>query len=104
MDCNCGIGHNEHSKHKVRNEDEKKKLITRLNRIEGQVRGVRMMVDEDRYCVDILTQVAAIQSALNGFNKELLASHIRSCVVEDIRNGNDDVVEELCDLLKKQMR
>lgn len=89
---------------KHRTELEKKELITRLNRIEGQVRGVRNMVEEGRYCVDILTQVSAIQSALNGFNKELLASHIHSCVVEDIKAGNEQAVDELCDTIKKLMK
>ena len=70
---------------KVRDEKEYKDLIHRLSRIEGQVRGIREMVESDRYCVDILTQVSAIQSALNSFNKVLLSSHIKSCVVEDIR-------------------
>ena len=82
-------------KHTLRAEEEKKKLLNRLRRIEGQVRGVCKMVEEDRYCVDILTQVSAIQSALNAFNKELLAQHIKSCVVDDIRAGHDEVVDEL---------
>ena len=70
-------------------------LITRLNRIEGQVRGVKKMLEEDRYCVDILTQVSAITCGLNAFNKKLLANHIKSCVVNDIRAGDDSVVDEL---------
>lgn len=92
------------NKHKHRDEKEYKSLITRLNRIEGQVRGVRKMVEEERYCVDILTQVSAITSALNAFNKELLASHIRTCVAEDIREGNDEVIDELCATLQKLMK
>lgn len=91
-------------KHKHRAEAEYKSLITRLNRIEGQVRGVRKMVEEERYCVDILTQVSAITSALNAFNKELLANHIRTCVADDIRAGNDEVVDELCVTLQKLMK
>ncbi|WP_327078467.1 MULTISPECIES: metal-sensing transcriptional repressor [Anaerovibrio] len=79
-------------------------MIRRLNRIEGQIRGIHNMVDEDRYCVDILTQVSAVQSALNAFTKELLSQHIHSCVVEDIRSGNDAVVDELCCLLQKVMK
>ena len=75
-----------------------------MSNIEGQVRGIRKMVEEDRYCVDILTQVSAISSALNAFNKVLLAEHIKSCVVEDIREGNDDVVDELCITLQKLMK
>lgn len=94
----------EQVKHKQRGEAERKDLITRLNRIEGQVRGVKAMVEEDRYCVDIVTQVSAIQAALNSFNKELLARHIKTCVSEDIREGNEEAVDELCELLKKMMK
>ena len=89
---------------KHRSEKEVKDLITRLNRIEGQVRGIKNMVEEERYCVDILNQVSAIQAALNSFNKELLANHIHSCVVEDIRAGNETVVDELCETIKKMMK
>lgn len=89
---------------KHRDGAERKDLITRLNRIEGQVRGIRNMVEEERYCVDILTQVSSVQSALNSFNKELLANHIHSCVVEDIKAGNEEVVDELCDTIKKLMK
>lgn len=91
-------------RHKERSEEEIKDLVTRLNRIEGQVRGIRKMIEEGRYCVDILTQVSSVKSALNAFNKELLESHIKSCVVEDIRGGKEDAVDELCELLKKQMK
>lgn len=93
---------NEKKRH--RNEKEYKDLINRLNRIEGQVRGVKAMVEEERYCVDILTQVSAIQSALNGFNKELLSNHIKTCVVDDIRSGDEQVVDELCDTIKRLMK
>ena len=79
-------------------------LITRLNRIEGQVRGVKKMLEEDRYRVDILTQVSAITCGLNAFNKKLLANHIKSCVVNDIRAGDDSVVDELCETLQKLMK
>lgn len=89
---------------KHRDEKEYKDLIHRLNRIEGQIRGVKTMVEEERYCVDILTQVSAIQSALNSFNKSLLSSHIKSCVVEDIQAGNTEVVDELCNTIKKFMK
>lgn len=92
------------SRTKHRSEKEIKNLITRLSRIEGQVRGVKNMVEEERYCVDILNQVSAIQSALNGFSKELLSSHIHTCVVNDIREGKEDVVDELCDVVKKLMK
>ncbi len=97
--CNCC-----EVKHKVRDEKEYKNLISRLNRIEGQVRGIKKMVEDQRYCVDILTQVSAVNSALNSFNKVLLAAHIKTCVVDDIKNGNEEVVEELCETLKKMMR
>jgi len=89
---------------KNRSHDELKALTTRLNRIEGQVRGVKNMLEEERYCVDILTQVSAIQAALNSFNKELLSSHIKTCVVNDIKSGNEQVVEELCETIKKLMK
>ena len=79
-------------------------LLKRLNRIEGQVRGVKKMLEEDRYCVDILTQVSAINSALNSFNKVLLAEHIKSCVVDDIRAGKEEAVDELCATLQKLMK
>lgn len=91
-------------KHKHRDSEEYKNLIRRLNRIEGQVRGIRKMVEEERYCVDILTQVSAIQSALNGFNECLLSNHIHTCVVEDIQAGNLEVVDELCHTIKKMMK
>ncbi len=94
----------ETAKHKHRETKEYKDLVNRLSRIEGQVRGVKKMVDEERYCVDILTQVSAIQSALNAFNKVLLTNHIKSCVVEDIKKGNEDVVDELCGTLQKLMK
>jgi DNA-binding FrmR family transcriptional regulator len=91
---------------KVRDKGGKeyKDLLSRLNRIEGQVRGIKNMLEEDRYCVDILTQVSAISCALNSFNKKLLAQHIKSCVVKDIRDGHDDVVDELCVTLQKLMK
>lgn len=92
------------SRVKHRSEKETKDLITRLSRIEGQVRGIKSMVEEERYCVDILNQVSAIQAALNGFSKELLANHIHSCVVEDIRAGKDEAVDELCETIKKMMK
>ncbi len=89
---------------KHRSEKETKDLITRLSRIEGQVRGIKNMVEEERYCVDILNQVSAIRAALDGFSKELLANHIHSCVVEDIRAGKDEAVDELCETIKKMMK
>ena len=100
MEKNCFCTH----KTKHRSEEEYKSLINRLSRIEGQVRGVRKMVENDAYCVDILTQVSAIQAALNGFNRELLSNHIRTCVMDDIRNGNDEIVDELVQTLQKLMK
>lgn len=91
-------------RHKHREDEEYKDLMNRLNRIEGQVRGIRAMVEEDRYCVDILTQVMAVTSALNSFNKKLLSNHIHTCVVEDIQNGNMESVEELCRTIQKLMK
>lgn len=88
----------------MRSEDEKKSLINRLNRIEGQIRGIRSMVERDAYCPDVLTQVCAANAALNSFNKELLAAHIKSCVAEGIREGNDEVIDELVELLRKLMK
>ncbi len=91
-------------KTKHRDDEELRKLMNRLNRVEGQVRGVKKMLEEEQYCVDILTQVSAIQAALNAFNKELLSGHIHSCVVEEIRKGNTEVVDELCESIKKLMK
>lgn len=91
-------------KTKHRDSTEYKSLITRLNRVEGQIRGIKNMVETDRYCVDILTQVSAAQSALNSFAKELLAQHIKTCVVHDIREGHDEVVDELVCTLQKLMK
>ena len=92
------------NKKKERPDEEYKKLIHRLNRIEGQIRGIRGMVEHDAYCTDILIQVSAVNAALNAFNKELLATHIRTCVTEDIRNGKDEVVDELVNTLQKLMK
>lgn len=87
-----------------RSNEERKKLIHRLNRIEGQIRGIRGMVEKDAYCTDILVQSAAVNAAVNAFNKELLSSHIRGCVVRDIRDGKDDVIDELMVILQKLMK
>ena len=89
---------------KKRSEEELKKLMNRLNRIEGQIRGIKRMLEEDAYCPDILTQAAAVNAAVNSFNKELLASHIRSCVINDIREGKDETVDELVCTLQKLMK
>ena len=79
----------------LRNEEERKKLINRLNRIEGQIRGIKGMVENDAYCNDILIQSAAVNAAVNAFNRELLNNHIRGCVKRDILNGPDEVIDEL---------
>lgn len=89
---------------KHRDSKEYKEMITRLNRIEGQVRGIKKMVEEERYCVDILTQVSAIQAALNAFDKKLLSNHIHTCVTEDIKAGKDEAVDELCSIVQKLMK
>lgn len=91
-------------KHKDRNSEEIKNLMNRLKRIEGQVRGVEGMLENGAYCTDILMQVSAINSALNSFNKVLLANHMKTCVAENIREGNDEVIDELVETLKKLMR
>ncbi len=92
--------------HKVKERDpgEYRDLIHRLNRIEGQVRGIKGMVEKDAYCADILVQVAAINAALNSFNKVLLANHIKTCVTRDIREGKEETVDELVVLLQKLMK
>ena len=82
-------------------EKERKDMINRLSRIEGQIRGIKGMVEKDCYCPDIITQVAAANAALNSFNKVLLAQHIRACVADGIRNGEDDKVDELVTMLQK---
>lgn len=92
------------SKTKHRTEEEVRTLINRLSRIEGQVRGIRGMVERDAYCVDILTQVAAVTAALNAFNRELLATHIRTCVASDLKEGKAEVVEELVETIQKMMK
>lgn len=91
-------------KTKHRSEEEYKSLLNRLSRIEGQVRGIRKMVETDTYCTDILTQVSAVQAALNAFNRELLANHIRTCVAEDLRSGKDETIDELVFTLQKMMK
>ena len=86
-----------------RTEQEKKKLINRLSRLEGQIRGIRQMVEKDAYCVDILTQSAAAKAAFNAFNRELLRRHMEGCVVRDIKNGEEDM-DELMDIIGKLMK
>ena len=105
--CCCageGTGSGNSRKMTVRTDDQKKKLLNRLKRIEGQVCGIQRMIGEDAYCNDILIQSAAVNAAMNAFNKELLASHIRSCVARDIRDGKDEVIDELVQTLQKLMK
>lgn len=96
-ECSC-------HKTKERSEKEYRDLVHRLNRIEGQVRGIKNMVEKNAYCPDILIQVAAVTAALNSFSRTLLSSHIHTCVVNDIRQGNDQVVDELMNTLQKLMK
>ena len=91
-------------KTKMRDPEEVKKLMNRLSRIEGQIRGIRGMLEKDAYCTDILTQSAAVTAAMNAFNREMLAQHIRTCVVNDIRNGDDAIIDELVATLQKLMK
>ncbi len=95
----CGNAREKH-----RENTEKRALINRLSRVEGQLRGIRAMVERDAYCPDILTQAAAASAALNAFSRELLANHIRTCVVEDIQAGKGETVEELLDILQRFMK
>ena len=87
-----------------RSEKERKVLLTRLRTVEGQIRGIEKMVESGAYCPDIVMQVSAVTNALNSFNKLLLAAHIRGCVTEDIREGKEDKVDELCSMLQKVMK
>lgn len=89
---------------KERSPEEYKRLIHRLNRIEGQIRGIRTMVENGAYCPDILVQSAAVNAAVNAFNKELLANHVRTCVAQDIREGREETVDELVSTLQKLMK
>lgn len=91
-------------KTKERTDEERRKMINRLSRIEGQVRGIKRMVENNAYCPDILIQVSAVNAALNSFNKVLLAEHLKTCVAEDIREGKDETIEELVLVLQKLMK
>ena len=95
--CHC-------CKKKDRSDKERKDLMNRLSRIEGQIRGIKGMVEKDCYCPDIITQVAAANAALNSFNKALLAEHIRTCVADGIRHGEDEKIDELVTMLQKLMK
>ena len=88
----------------ARSEEEKKKMLARLKRAEGQIRGIEKMVEEDTYCPDIMIQVAAVQSALNSFNRVLLTNHMHGCVAEGIREGNDEAIDELADLVERLLK
>lgn len=96
--CNCC------KKTKQRSDEEYKSLIHRLNRIEGQIRGIRGMVEKDAYCTDIITQVAAANAALNAFNRELLSAHIKTCVADDIKAGKYETVDDLLATLQKLLK
>ena len=98
--CECCCS----GKHKSRDDKEYKDLMNRLKRIEGQVRGVENMLENDSYCIDILMQVSAITSALNSFNKVLLSNHIKTCVADNIKSGNEEVVDELVKTMQKLMK
>lgn len=91
-------------KTRPRSEEELKKLSNRLSRIEGQVRGLREMLQRDVYCAEILIQVSAVNAALNSFSKELLSEHLRTCVADNIRQGNDEVIDELVDVFQKLLK
>ncbi len=95
--CSC-------DKKTARTAQERRKLINRLNRIEGQIRGIKGMVEKDAYCPDILTQCAAASAALNSFNRDLIGHHIKGCVLRDLKSGDESVVDELVDMLKKLMK
>lgn len=88
----------------LRTQQEQKKLLNRLSRIEGQIRGIKNMVETDSYCNDILMQSAAVTAAMNAFNRELIAAHMKTCVAKDLREGHDEVIEELTQTLQKLMK
>lgn len=89
---------------KERTEEERKALVHRLNRIAGQIQGIKGMIERDAYCTDVLVQSSAVSAAMNAFNRELLSSHIRTCVAQDIRDGKDETVDELVRTLQKLMK
>ena len=90
--------------HKKRSGEEQRSLENRLSRIEGQVRGIKRMIEQDAYCIDVLVQVAAVNAALNSFSRVLLSEHIRTCVTQDIKEGKDETIEELLATLQKLMK
>lgn len=97
-ECECS------KKRKHRSDEEYRSLVNRLSRIEGQVRGIKNMIENDAYCTDVLVQVSAVQAALGAFSKELLSNHIHTCVAENIRKGDDSVIDELVATLQKLMK
>ena len=101
---NCCKADGTQERKKIRSEQEKRDLMNRLQRIEGQVRGLQRMLEEDAYCPDILVQASAVNSALNSFSRTLLCSHLHTCVTKDIREGRDEAVDELMETLKKLMK
>ena len=92
------------ARHTARSEEVRRKLVNRLSRIEGQIRGIRQMIERDAYCNDVLIQSAAAGAALNAFNRELVACHLRTCVARDLRDGRDEVIDELTETLQKLMK
>lgn len=92
------------SRKKNRDDKEYKDLIIRLNRIEGQIRGLKRMIEENAYCPDILVQSAAANAAINSFNRVLMANHLRSCVISDLKNGNEETIDELVKTMQKLMK
>ena len=108
-ECGCcgesgGSAAPDGSRKTERSEECRRKLIHRLNRIEGQIRGIRQMIENDAYCNDVLVQSAAAGAALNAFNRELIAAHLRGCVAKDLREGDESVIEELLGTLQKMMK
>ena len=99
MSCDCC-----ENKKTYRNDEEKKKLVTRLNRIEGQIRGIKKMIEEDAYCIDVLTQCSAASFSFSSFSRELLSSHISGCVVRGINEGDEHVVDELVTIIEKLVK
>ena len=91
-------------KHTMRTDDEMKKLLNRLNRIEGQIRGIKSMVENNAYCADILIQSSAVNAAINSFNKDLLKRHMKTCVLKEIKNGDEGAIDELSELVMKLMK
>ena len=98
-ECECECTRKTH-----RDGNDRKKLINRLARIEGQIRGIKGMLENDAYCTDVLIQSSAVSAAINAFNRELIGEHIKGCVVRDIKNGNEEVVDELISLLSRLMK